>query len=137
MHQILKRAPILGTLAFALAVGGCVLITGGTGGYTEGDAGADGSPFGDSGSSCAAAANCNAGQICCLSIDPVTLSAVGSCEPGPTCAQKLQLCTTNAECGDAGASDGGACVRQQCEFGGAPSTFSLCGQVLPHCAAAP
>ncbi len=64
MPRILKRASVLGVVAVGLTVGGCVIITGGTGGYSQAEGGADGDLFGDAGSSCAAASDCNSCHIC-------------------------------------------------------------------------
>lgn len=116
--------------AFALAVvlclaAGCVLFTGSTEGYSLIDAGA---------SSCTAAAQCDAGSVCCLVISAsTTTSTSGTCQASCRLTYP-QLCTTNAECGDAG-----PCSRQSCSVeagGGLSVPLQACG-VFPECTATP
>jgi hypothetical protein len=106
--------------------GGCILITGGTGGYSSADTGA-------SEATCTSAANCgDGGMVCCLVVTASTTSTSGTCQP--TCTTTYtQLCATTAECGEAGACSMQACML---DAGGTAVSFTLqaCGTV-PFCTA--
>lgn len=147
----MARAGILGAIALGFVVCGCGLVTGGTAGYTQAPKGEDGGPFGgDAGSACGASSDC-AGGVCCLSVEIVQGMPIPVASCKADCSNGLPLCTTNADCGGAGdagsPADGGdaagggstgTCTRQQCDVGGLPTTFGLCGPVFkPYCAASP
>jgi hypothetical protein len=110
----------------ALAAAGCVLVTGSTDGYELADGGGAaeveaGVCIAESGicfdTQCVSSADCDAGQICCLGISGLT------CET--TCAfESVQLCSSSAECGDAG-----PCIEQQCETSSATYSGKICGLV--------
>lgn len=104
-------------LALAGALLGCVAIVGGTDGYQLAD---NPQPTG-----CTAAADCDAGEVCCLSGQEPS-STTRSCQSGP-CAI-AQLCKTNMECGDSAPG----CSLQACEVGGTTFTLQACG-ALPPC----
>jgi hypothetical protein len=110
-----SRVALALLLGLAVIAAGCILITGGTGGYTLAG--------GAEGGTCESAAECDAGggqpQICCLS-----LASGAACQVGPCGAQKVQLCAKSAECDDA------ACVPQSCMLDGVQLGLRACG-VIP------
>jgi hypothetical protein len=111
------RAAFLVALASVMvAAAGCLIITGSTDGYTAAQSGQV---------TCTSAAQCDGGAVCCLSVSNSTTSVVGACQS--TCTTSLpQLCTTNAECGDAG-----PCAMLSCTVDGSPVavTIQACGTV--------
>jgi len=130
-----------GALLFAAtrAALGCILVTGGTDGYTLAppEAGICATEAGllgvDLSCQCASSADCPSDggkQYCCLSLDLAKLSAASSCEVDP-CHGSLtvQLCTQSSECAGAG------CYLQSCSFDGSvPATVTVqaCGEI-PGC----
>jgi len=73
---------------------------------------------------CDEAADCDQGKKCCLGF------SIGSGGGGAKCSTKcdaIQLCTTNAECGDAG-----ACALRTCGSGQFSQTIRMCG-TRPGC----
>ena len=118
------RAAAVGLALGAAVTGGCVLFTGSTDGYSAIEAG---------GSSCTSTASCEDGGLCCLMATSSAKVPSGTCLA--SCSVTFpQLCTTNAECGDAG-----PCSMQTCTIdGGGGLSFMLqaCGQV-PDCTASP
>ncbi len=114
----------LGALTALVFVGGCLLVTGGTSGYSLLDSGSG---------SCMSAAECDAGSVCCLDLSSQSTSLSGTCLT--SCVAALpQLCTTTAECADAG-----ACVKQSCSGDsgtGLSVTLQLCG-LQKSCTASP
>lgn len=121
----MRRALASFTLAAGMSfAAGCILVTGGTGGYTQ----AGGSDSG--GMSCTSAADCgDGGQVCCLVVSASATAASGTCEP--TCSipsSYPQLCATSAECGDAG-----SCNKQSCTVNvsgsSVPVSLKACGMV--------
>lgn len=118
------RRLLAATLLAGVSLAGCFLVTGSTDGYVASEAG--GSP------SCMSASSCADGSVCCLVLTSSSTSLAGTCQA--TCANAAypQLCTTNAECGDAG-----ACTKQSCTVdagGGVTVSVQACG-TLPGCAA--
>ncbi len=99
------RVVVTGAVALAL-VGGCMLVTGSTDGYSELDAGC----------------GCEAGNVCCLAADGAAPSCQASCSQ-----PELQLCGSSEECGD-----GGTCVPQTCTVAGNSYPVSTCA-TLPGC----
>jgi len=121
----------LASLAFTVAMSvatGCGLFTGSTDGYSlrsTGTADASGTLL-----QCASAADCppdgGGTQVCCLGVGPSQTSLSQTCQ-APPCTGPLgpvQLCKTNAECGDAG-----ACTTQQCSLMGFSGTIQACGAI--------
>jgi len=106
----------------AAALPGCLLLTGSTDGYQLVDAGSEGG-------ACSSAADCagDAGaQVCCLVLTS-TSSAGSACAPQScTQAPAVQLCKSDAECGNA------SCVSQTCTYGGLMVPIHACGNV-PLC----
>jgi hypothetical protein len=126
----MRRWIVVGLAAGAVVVGsavaGCMLVTGSTDGYEEGDAGADTGqstviPGCSSAASCESAGGGAGPQVCCVSL--TALSA--SCEPSSCAVGDIQLCSTNSECGSAG-----VCNMQSCSAGGMPFSFRACGTVM-------
>ena len=112
-----RRVTALVVTGVVVAAAGCMLVTGGTDGYSAPKASAG---------TCSSAADCgDAGSVCCLSLSNSTTSVVGSCQS--SCTLSLpQLCKTSAECGDAG-----PCSMLSCTVDGSPVTVPLqaCGSV--------
>jgi hypothetical protein len=104
---------------------GCILITGGTDGYTQAGAGS-------AGASCMSAADCgDGGSVCCLIVTAQTTSTAGTC--ASTCAIAYptaypQLCKTSAECADAGPCNMLSCTVDASGTG-IPFTLQACGMV--------
>jgi hypothetical protein len=126
----------VGIAAVGSLIAGCVLFTGGSGGYTLVDAGEDavaacpdGAPFCLE-FACSSTADCNGGaevapeaggQVCCFGVSlggAVGTSCQSNCQ---TRGEVAQVCSTNAECG------GAECIFQQCELSGFPLDFHGCG----------
>jgi hypothetical protein len=120
---------LLGAVLFAGALGGCVLVSGGTDGYKPVDAGIPG---------CGATSDCDPGQLCCLVLSLSSGSATVACQTPDArsvCTggdYQLELCSTDAEC-----PHGGACLEQQCSAGSTPTTFRACGTISKLCAIVP
>jgi hypothetical protein len=109
-------ARVLASVAVIVAVAGCVIFTGDTGGYEGPDAGCQGAQ------DCAV----DAGQVCCVSGLAAASNVVAVCTRGP-CAGPIpvQLCSTNGECA------GGLCLPQQCSLGDGSPVIPIraCGGV--------
>jgi hypothetical protein len=109
------------TVLLALGVGaalvGCILVTGGTNGYTGPEAGAE-VPVGEG-------CDCGVGMVCCLpSLDaeiPLVTCQASCPEPWK------QLCGSASECGDA------ACLTNICLIEDASLQLLSCGPI-PICA---
>jgi hypothetical protein len=120
---------MLGALAVAAALVRCAILTGDTAGYSLVP---DAATY-----SCHSAADCDAGQVCCLtlSIAASGLNAVAACQSGPPCrsilpglpgVQPIQFCEAGAECAD----DAG-CLSQRCSPGdAADSVIKACGHIV-------
>jgi hypothetical protein len=81
---------------------------------------------------CLSAANCAAGQVCCLM--PTTLSSGStSCEQPSACSSpgslSFQLCASTGEC-----PSGDGCTAQQCTFGEVSVMVHAC-TTIPFCKA--
>ena len=128
-------AVVAGLAGLGAIVGGCILVTGGTDGYTQFDAGPP-----DVFAGCRAASDCmgdgsaDAGDICCIGL---TSSGLGTSCENSCFTIGTQLCATNAECvGDGGDGGGIRCVQQTCPLsvfgvtstlGALPLEFGACG----------
>jgi hypothetical protein len=85
-------------LAFATAcAAGCIVVTGGSSGYSASEAGTPGA-------SCKSSADCP-GQVCCYAIDAGPTPACAA-----SCPSSLESCTRASDCGEAG-----ACLVQSCQ----------------------
>ncbi len=114
--KFVGAAVAVGLLGGALA-NGCMVVTGSTDGYVAAEAG-------DAGSFCVSAESCTAHGTpgaCCLGASGI------SCEATGCGAANIQLCASNAECGDAG-----ACALQLCALSAGEITLLACG-TLPNC----
>jgi hypothetical protein len=106
--------------ALSLLVGGCIIFTGGTGGYSA--------ALLEVGASCTASSQC-ASTACCYSLDAGAPSAACA----TSCASAFeQACTPDGgECGE-----GGTCLPQSCTgtVSGYTATVSVqtCG-AIPTC----
>src|SRR5207253_2678534 len=110
--QLLMLRRWLAFLAAALALAACGLISDfHTASYVLVDSGA---------SSCAAAIDCDAGEVCCVStLSP--LAANCRAAPCPNVAEvplPVQLCQGNSECGSV------ECALQTCQLSGQPISVS-------------
>ena len=103
-----------GTLAGTLA--GCIVVTGGSNGYSASEASTPGQ-------GCASSADC-AGEMCCY--DLASGSPTATCTA--SCAPAFQSCAQASDCGD-----GGSCLVQSChvDAGGFAVSLSVstCGAV--------
>jgi hypothetical protein len=100
-------------VALAGVVAGCILVTGGTDGYSGSEAVGG----------CQAAKDCP-GAACCYTIDgglPGT-SCQATCEPAAT------LCSVGSDCGE-----GGVCVPQVCTYQGLAFEVLTCGAIPVFC----
>jgi hypothetical protein len=131
----LARACIAAATALT-ALAGCVLITGGTGGYSlaapeAGICGAyDAASLGaivPITCSCASSADCTDGgaRFCCFGLEG-TASVGSTCQAMP-CDGSLQLCQTTKECVDA------ECTPQTCSYSSLSIPVFACGS-LDGCA---
>ncbi len=116
--------PVLAFLGVALPLAGCGLISDfHTAGYGIADSGT---------STCAAAFDCDAGEVCCVStLSP--LAATCRAAPCPNVAEvplPVQLCQGNGECGSL------ECAVQTCQWSGQPISVSSCG-AIPICTVTP
>ncbi len=117
--RIARMVAAAALAASCLIAGGCMIITGGTDGYSAAQTGAPGS--------CTSASQCDGGSVCCLSVSSSmsSMAVSGTCQS--SCTTSLpQLCTTNAECHDAG-----PCTPLSCAVDGSPVAVTLqaCGTV--------
>jgi hypothetical protein len=117
----MARALAVVVLIVGAVLGGCILVTGGTDGYTAPDAG--------SRVTCTSPNDCEAGLACCYGYDDAGVSTTcqASC---PFVAQTA--CSVASDCGD-----GGVCLQQTCPIdAGSAGTFTLtvktCG-TIPMC----
>jgi hypothetical protein len=111
---------VLSTLAGLLAVvtvGGCILVTGGTNGYTSAEGGSL------SGQSCQSPKDCNGGP-CCFVLSDAGLPST-TCQA--SCPAWEQSCTDALDCGD-----GGSCLTQTCTVEGMSGQVATCGPI-PVC----
>jgi len=120
MRAALHALLALGAGAAAV---GCILVTGGTSGYTAPDSGGttQGGLIGE-------ACNCISGQVCCLPSLDAGLS-LPTCQA--SCSEPWQrLCARATDCGDAASA---ACVAQACTLDDASVQVLSCGPI-PICA---
>ncbi|HEY6464195.1 MAG TPA: hypothetical protein VIY73_28705 [Polyangiaceae bacterium] len=107
---------------------GCILFTGGTGGYVAADAGAG------SGGSCKVASDCPAGQVCCYDLE----AGVPTLGCSSSCVAYAQACAVASDCApreDGGVEAGASseCISQACSVEGiASATVSTCAPI-PFC----
>ena len=105
MRAVLSLAGV----AFAAVAAGCILVTGGTDGYSA--AGAQG---------CRTAQDCG-GQVCCFTLGD---GGVPSTACQSSCPSWQQSCAVASDCGD-----GGACLTQSCTVQGATVQVTTCGAI--------
>ncbi len=148
------RMALAGAAAIA-GIGGCFVVTGGTGGYVleqpdAGVCGFDAATLGVTVScACASAADCRGdggggkggggggksdgggsgggggARVCCLGLG--ASSTLSSTCQAPSCGDAaIQICATSAEC------DAQTCVKQSCTYGGFTVPVQACG-ALPGC----
>jgi hypothetical protein len=101
--------------AIGAVTAGCILVTGGTDGYSALDAGPT--------TQCLTAADCKggaAGDVCCLVLSGSPgFYCQRTCEPIPSA---VQVCSTTAEC-----QGQESCIAQECEVGDASFPLTACG----------
>jgi hypothetical protein len=107
---------VAASMAGAVLLGGCMLFTGSTDGYSVP------TPF-----ACQVPTDCQGGQVCCLSL----VGGVPGSQCQSSCSQSFeQVCTISMDCGD-----GGTCLTQSCSIdGGTPIPVSTCGAIPQICA---
>lgn len=107
--------------SIGVVAAGCILVTGGTDGYTAVDSGTP-----DVFAQCITAANCKgdgANNVCCLVIGTtVGTACLPTCAPLPAA---VQLCETNAEC-----QGQELCISQACSAGMLSFQLNACGLQL-------
>jgi hypothetical protein len=99
-------------LVAVVAVGGCILVTGGTDGYTSAEGG-----------SCQSPKDCNGGP-CCFVVSDAGQSST-TCQA--SCPAWAQACAEGLDCGD-----GGSCLVQSCTVEEATVQVATCGPI-PLC----
>jgi hypothetical protein len=120
----MRTAAAFAKVALALALEGCVLLTGSTSGYelapAEGGTCDGSSACMGTRLECFSTADCDAG-VCCLSVASLT-SVQSTCQLGP-CQTALgaQLCASSEEC------TGATCEAQECTIANATVTLRSCG----------
>jgi len=105
-------AATAGVLAFA-ALASCVLVTGGSNGYSSSEGGL-------SGQGCHAPKDCN-GEMCCFVLGDAGAPST-TCQA--TCPAWEQSCAVGSDCGD-----GGACLAQSCTVEGTTVQVTTCGAI--------
>jgi hypothetical protein len=101
-------------MALVGAVAGCLLVTGGSNGYSTADASAL------TGGACEKPSDCNGGA-CCIVLD----AAVPTTSCQASCPAWQQLCAVGMDCGDAGQS----CLAQSCTIEGTTVQVTTCGAI--------
>jgi hypothetical protein len=109
----MRAGALVAVLALAGAVAGCVLVTGGSDGYSASQANLPGL-------SCHTPADCN-GQLCCFELDDAGTPSA-ACQA--SCPAWEQSCAVASDCGDAG-----ACLAQSCSVEGITATVTTCGAI--------
>lgn len=109
----MRAAMALAGLAFAAVAAGCVLVTGGTNGYSASEAGL-------TGQACHTPKDC-AGQACCFIVDDAGVPST-ACQA--TCPAWEQACAVGSDCGD-----GGSCLAQSCTVEGTTVQVTTCGPI--------
>jgi hypothetical protein len=121
MHRTLVS---IGAGAIAALVAGCMLVTGGTSGYSTSGGSGGGGP------SCMSASGCgDGGMVCCLIVNGQSTSLEGTCASSCSVSYR-QLCSSSTECGDAGACHTLSCTPEG--GGGLSVSIMACGSV-PGC----
>lgn len=112
----MRAAALVGAMAIVGAVAGCVLVTGGSDGYSASEGGL-------SGLACHSPKDCN-GQACCFELDDAGVPST-TCQA--TCPAWQQSCGVGSDCGD-----GGECLAQSCTVEGTTAQVTTCG-AIPFC----
>jgi hypothetical protein len=112
----MRAAWAIGGVVAVAVIGGCVLVTGGTNGYTAPDGGAS-----SSGGGCSTSKDCNA-QACCYAVDDAGVPSAATCQA--SCPAWQQSCGVGEDCGD-----GGECLAQSCTFDGVTVQVTTCGAI--------
>ena len=110
----MRAASVVAALALVGAVAGCVLITGGSDGYSVAEGGAV------TAAGCQKPGDCS-GEACCFVPDAAVPTTV--CQK--SCPAWQQLCTVGSDCGDAGES----CLAQSCTVEGVTVQVTTCGAI--------
>jgi hypothetical protein len=113
MAKPLRTFSVVAAMGMALTVAGCVLITGGTDGYSAAEGGV-------SGVGCQTPADCH-GQVCCFVLGD---GGVPSTACQATCPAWEQSCAVGSDCGE-----GGACLAQSCTVEGTTVQVTTCGAI--------
>ena len=114
----MRRAALGLVVGLVALLCSCVLVTGGTDGYSAVDA--------SGGGACQRSSDCSGGQICCYEL--TSTLPVTSCQS--SCTPWQEACGIASDCAEAG-----ACMAQSCVIDGGlvgTVTVTTCG-VIPFC----
>jgi hypothetical protein len=109
----MRAASVVVVMALVGAVAGCLLVTGGSDGYSTADGGTV------TGEGCQKPADCSGGA-CCFVPDAAVPTTV--CQK--SCPAWQQLCGVGSDCGD-----GGECLAQSCTVEGTTVQVTTCGAI--------
>ena len=109
----MRAVPALAGMVVGAVFAGCVLITGGTNGYSVSEGGL-------AGQGCHAPKDCN-GQACCFVVDDAGVPST-TCQA--SCPAWQQSCAIGSDCGD-----GGECLAQSCTVEGTTVQVTTCGAI--------
>jgi hypothetical protein len=108
----MRGLPVFVGLVAAAILAGCVLITGGTNGYSEAEGGL-------SSQGCHSPKDCNGG-VCCFEVPDSGLPSA-TCQA--SCPAWQQSCAIGMDC------DGGECLAQSCTVEGTTVQVTTCGAI--------
>jgi hypothetical protein len=110
----MRAAGVIAVAVVVGALGGCVLVTGGTNGYTSPEGGTL------TGQGCQTPKDCS-GTPCCFVLDDAGVPST-TCQA--SCPAWEQSCGVGSDCGD-----GGSCLAQSCTVEGTTVQVTTCGAI--------
>jgi hypothetical protein len=123
------RLLVAALVSMGVAAGGCILVTGGTSGYTlaipEAGLCQTDAPSALVTCECASAASCaqDGGPVACCLGESLTGSLAAACKATSCGPSAIQLCETSKECDDA------ACLSQVCTVSSVTIPIQACGAI--------
>ena len=129
-----SRLLVAALVSMGVAAGGCILVTGGTSGYTlaipEGGLCQTEASSAIVTCQCASAASCapdggaaDGGPLVCCLGESLAASLVAACKATSCGTSAIQLCETSQECDDA------ACLSQVCTVSSVTIPVQACGAI--------
>jgi hypothetical protein len=109
----MRAATVVAAMALVGAAAGCILVTGGSDGYSPAEGGL-------TGQGCHTPADCN-GQVCCFVLGEAGVPST-SCQA--SCPAWEQSCAVASDCGDAG-----QCLAQSCTVEETTVQVTTCGAI--------